>query len=404
MTGALDGIKVLDLTRVLAGPWATQLLADLGAEVIKVEKPVDGDDTRHWGPPFVTYKDGGRDAAYYLSANRGKESVAIDIANSSGSALVKALANRCDVLVENFKVGGLDRYGLDYDSLKAGNPGLIYCSITGFGQTGPYAGRPGYDVIVQALGGMMSLTGEPDGEPMKTGVALTDILAGLYAANAIQAALRHRDRTGQGQHIDISLLDVQVAVLANQALNYLVSGKDPERFGNAHPNIVPYQTFRTADGWIMLAVGNDGQFTRLCQVLERSDLATAPDYGSNDLRVKNRGPLIAVIQSILTSRPTRVWTDLFEAADVPAAAIQGLSQVFQDPQIVHRGMNASLKAGDGSEIPTVPCPIKMSATIPILGSAPPRLGADTFAVLRRILDLSDPELARLTECGAIQGV
>ena len=330
-----------------------------------------------------------------------RESVAIDIANSSGSALVKALADRCDILVENFKVGGLDRYGLDYPSLKASNPGLIYCSITGFGQTGPYAERPGYDVVVQALGGIMSLTGEPDGEPMKTGVALTDILAGLYAANAIQAALRHRDRTGQGQHIDIALLDVQVAVLANQALNYLVSGKDPDRFGNAHPNIVPYQTFRTADGWIMVAVGNDSQFTRLCQVLDRPDLGTASDYRTNDLRVQNRVALISAIQSVLISRSTQSWTELLQTADVPVAAINTISQTFQDPQVIHRGMRANLRADDGSHIPTVPCPIKMSITTPELGNAPPRVGADTCAVLRRILDLSEAELARLAEIGAI---
>jgi crotonobetainyl-CoA:carnitine CoA-transferase CaiB-like acyl-CoA transferase len=401
MAGALDGIKVLDLTRVLAGPWATQLLADLGAQVIKIEKPGAGDDTRHWGPPFVDRGNGERDAAYYLSANRGKESVAVDIALPEGRDLIAALAERCDVLVENFKVGGLARYGLDYASLSARNLGLVYCSITGFGQTGPYAERPGYDAVVQAMGGLMSLTGEPDGEPMKIGVALTDILTGLYAANAIQAALRHRDRTGQGQHIDMALLDVQVAVLANQALNYLVSGQNPKRYGNAHPNIVPYQTFRTKDGWLMLTVGNDAQFGRLCGVMHRPDLAASPDYATNDMRVQNRGTLAPLIQSILMGRTTREWMSLLEPVQVPADAINTLSQVFDDPQVIHRGMRAHLPAGDGIDTPTVPCPIKMSATPPQLGRAPARLGQDTGSVLIRELGLSEAELDRLVGAGAI---
>lgn len=402
MTGALDGIRVLDLTRVLAGPWATQLLADFGAEVIKVEKPVVGDDTRHWGPPFVTYNDGNQDAAYYLATNRGKQSIAIDIASEDGRALIKRLARQCDVLVENFKVGDLKRFGLDYLTLKECNPRLIYCSITGFGQTGPYADRPGYDVVIQALGGMMSLTGEPDGEPMKTGVALTDILAGLYAANAIQAGLRHRDRTGFGQQIDIGLLDVQVSVLANQAMNYLVGGKDPIRFGNAHPNIVPYQTFRTADGWIMIAVGNDSQFSRLCRVLNRPDLSVDACYSSNGLRVQNREALTSTIQSILVGLSTKDWSDKLQAADIPAGPINTLSSVFRDPQVVHRGMASSLTAEDGLKVPSVPCPIKMSETPPKFVTPPPRLGADTSHILQNVLSLSDVEIGELISRGIIQ--
>lgn len=401
MAGALDGIRVLDLSRVLAGPWATQLLADFGAQVIKIEKPGCGDDTRHWGPPFVDHADGGRDAAYFLCANRGKESVAIDLAHPEGQALIRDLAERSDVLVENFKVGGLAQYGLDYAKLRAINPGLIYCSITGFGQTGPYAARPGYDVVAQAIGGIMSLTGEPDGEPMKSGVALTDILTGLYAANAIQAALRHRDRTGEGQHIDMALLDVQVAALGNQALNYLVSGENPRRYGNAHPNIVPYQTFRTADGWLMLAVGNDSQFARACAVLERCELAADPDYVANAQRVKNRAVLVPLLQSVLSTRDTREWLTRFEAAGVPADAINTLSQTFADPQVIHRAMRADLINAEGVQTPAVPCPIKMSLTPPQLGQAPPRLGASTTAVLQRELGLSMADIAALSDKGVL---
>ncbi len=396
MSGALDGIRVLDLSRVLAGPWAAQLLADFGAEVIKIENPVGGDDTRHWGPPWATSADGAeREAAYFLSANRGKESVTLDMAKPEGQALVHALAARCDVLVENFKVGGLKKYGLDYESLSALNPRLVYCSITGFGQTGPYAHRPGYDFVLQGMGGLMSITGEPDGEPMKVGVALTDILTGLYAANAIQAALRHRDRTGEGQHIDMALLDVQVAVLANQALNYLVSGKNPVRRGNAHPNIVPYQAFRTADGYMTVAVGNTGQWTRLCKTIGRPDLAEDARFASNTLRLEHREVLVPMLAEAIAARPTADWIAAMEEAGVPAGPINTLEQVFADPQIVHRGLALNLAHDALGTVPGVACPVRMSATPPDREHAPPMLGEHTRLVLRRDLGLSDEELDRL---------
>jgi crotonobetainyl-CoA:carnitine CoA-transferase CaiB-like acyl-CoA transferase len=302
---ALEGVRVLDLSRVLAGPWATQLLADLGAEVIKIERPGEGDETRTWGPPYVEGR-GAREAAYYMSANRGKSSVCVDMATPEGAALIVAMAKKSDVVVENFKAGSLKKYGLDYASLSAANPGLVYCSITGFGQDGPYAARPGYDFVVQAMGGLMSLTGAAEGEPMKAGVALTDVMTGLYAANGIQAALRHRDRTGQGQHVDMALLDVQVAVLANQALNFLASGRSPKRYGNAHPNIVPYQSFTAADGDVAVAVGNDGQFARLCKSLEVPALAADPRFATNADRVAHRADLVTLLQAAFAKQPAAV--------------------------------------------------------------------------------------------------
>ncbi len=400
--GALQGIKVLDLSRVLAGPWATQLLADFGAEVIKVERPGEGDETRQWGPPDVVSADGAvSEAAYFLCANRGKQSVAVDMALPEGQRLIRALAAGCDVLVENFKVGGLKRYGLDYDSLKAVNPRLVYCSITGFGQDGPYAQRPGYDFIIQGMGGLMSVTGEPDGEPMKVGVALTDILTGLYAANAIQAALRHRDRTGEGQHIDMALLDVQVAVMANQAANYLATGQNPRRLGNAHPNIVPYQPFRTADGWLTVAVGNDGQFGRLCRAIGRGDLAEDPRFAGNAQRAAGRDSLVPQLQAALVAHGTGHWLQVLADVAVPAGAINTLSQVFDDPQVRHRGMRTALPHPGLGEVPGVACPVKMSATPPGSHRAPPMLGEHTRTVLARELGLSEGDLEALGRDGVI---
>jgi crotonobetainyl-CoA:carnitine CoA-transferase CaiB-like acyl-CoA transferase len=322
-TGALAGLRVLDLSRVLAGPWATQLLGDLGADVVKVERPGSGDDTRSWGPPWL-HDEAGRptqDAAYFLCANRNKRSIAVDMATADGQALLRQLAAQADVLVENFKVGGLQAYGLDYASLKAVNPRLVYCSITGFGQTGPYAARPGYDFLVQGMGGLMSLTGRPDdapgGGPLKAGVALTDVMTGMYATVAILAALSYLDRTGEGQHIDLALLDVQVAALANQASNYLVSGDVPRRMGNAHPNIVPYQDFPTRDGHMIITVGNDGQFANFCRVLERASWAVDERFATNAQRVRHRVELVAMIGDVTRTRTTDAWIGLMEAASVP---------------------------------------------------------------------------------------
>jgi len=304
MAGSLADFRVLDLSRILAGPWASQMLADLGAEVIKIERPGGGDDTRGWGPPYIPDESGGStgEAAYFHAANRGKQSVCIDMSKPEGQGLIKDLSRHCDVLIENFKVGGLKKYDLDYDSLKEINPGLVYCSITGFGQTGPYAERAGYDFMIQAMGGMMSVTGETDGVPMKIGVALADVLTGLYATNAIQAALIHRLKTGEGQYIDMALLDVQVATLANQAMNYLATGNNPKRLGNAHPNIVPYQAFKTVDGFMILAIGNDAQFQRFCELADRIDLASDERYQMNSSRVKHRDILVPQVVEIIVKK------------------------------------------------------------------------------------------------------
>ncbi len=384
MQKPLEGIRVLELARILAGPWAGQLLADLGAEVIKVERPGSGDDTRSWGPPFVTGENGeSLSSAYYHATNRGKRSVALELDSETGQAAVRALAERSDVVIENFKVGGLAKYGLDYESLKAVNPRLVYCSITGFGQTGPYAPRAGYDFLIQGMGGLMSVTGQPDGEPLKVGVAIADITTGLYASNAILAALRRRDLTGEGAHIDMALLDCQVALLCNQAMNYLVSEQPPSRLGNAHPNVVPYQVFPAADGHLIIAVGNDGQFARLCAVLGADDLAAHPDYKTNEGRVRQREALCARIAE-LTSRLSRA--DLLAALErqgVPAGPINDIGEVFADPQVVARGMRGDLKAGQ-TTIPTVACPIVMDGERMIAAAASPRLGQDSEAVLSEL--------------------
>ena len=382
--GPLHGVRVLDLSRVLAGPWATQTLADLGAEVIKIERPDAGDDTRHWGPPFTTTAEGQPgDAAYFLCANRGKKSVELDIASPEGAESVRRLAATCDVVVENFKTGGLKKYGLDYASLAAVNPKLVYCSITGFGQDGPDAHRAGYDYMIQAMGGLMSITGQPDGasgaEPMKVGVAVVDLFTGLYASNAILAALWHARATGEGQHVDIALFDVQAAMLANQATNYFVSGKAPTRMGNAHPNLAPYQPFPCSDGMVIIAVGNDSQFRALCGAL---GLQVEDRFATNALRVANRealGPLIAAQTEVFTMQGLM---QALEAAGVPCGPVNTIDQVFEEPQAIHRGLTVEQTRPDLADpVRTVASPIRLSKTPVRYDAPPPKLGQETEAVL-----------------------
>ena len=405
MRGALDGITVLDLSRILAGPWSTQNLADLGADVIKVERPGAGDDTRSWGPPFVEHADGaGRDAAYFFCANRNKRSLTLDFTQAAGIAVLHKLVQKADVLVENYKVGGLKKYGLDYATLAAINPKLIYCSITGFGQDGPYAERPGYDALIQAMGGLMSITGEPDsvagGGPQKVGVAVVDILTGLYATNAILAALYHRTRTGQGQYIDIALLDVQVAALANQAGNYLLAGKVPARMGSAHPTIVPYQPFACADGYVMLAIGNDSQFASFCRTAGREEIASDTKFSNNAARVQNRSELLALLEPLMLLHTIDKWCQLAEQASFPCGPINTVDRVFADPQVQARGMQVSMTSAKFGELDLVGSPIRLSATPVSYRHAPPALGADTDAVLQE-LGLSPEDLADLRNSGAI---
>lgn len=405
--GALSHIRVLDLSRVLAGPWAGQILADLGAEVIKVERPGSGDDTRAWGPPFLKDAQGEStsEAAYYLSANRNKQSVTIDFTMPEGQNLVRELAAKSDILIENFKVGGLAAYGLDYATLSAINPGLIYCSITGFGQTGPYSRRAGYDFMIQGLGGLMSLTGRADDQegagPVKVGVALTDVMTGVYSSTAILAALAHRDHSGLGQHIDMALLDVQVACLANQALNYLTTGVAPARLGNAHPNIVPYQDFPTADGDFILTVGNDGQFRKFAEVAGQAQWADDPRFLTNKLRVANRAELIPLIRQATVFKTTAQWVSELEAAGVPCGPINDLAQVFDDPHVRARGLVTSLPHALAGSVPQVASPIRLSATPVEYRHAPPLLGEHTGEVLERVLGLPTAEVARLRRGGVL---
>ncbi|WP_322981882.1 CaiB/BaiF CoA-transferase family protein [Pseudomonas sp. C11] len=407
MSGALSHIRVLDLSRVLAGPWCGQILGDLGADVIKVERPGTGDDTRHWGPPYIKDAEGNdsREAAYFQSANRNKQSLTLDFTQPEGQRLVRELVAQCDVLLENFKVGGLAAYGLDYESLKAINPRLIYCSITGFGQTGPYAKRAGYDFMIQGLGGLMSLTGRPEGEegagPVKVGVALTDILTGLYATVGVLAALNQREQSGVGQHIDVALLDVQVACLANQAMNYLATGVSPKRLGNAHPNIVPYQDFPSADGNFILAVGNDGQFRKFCEVAGIAGLADDPRYATNKARVANRAELIPQLRQVTVFKTTAQWVELLEQAGVPCGPINDLQQVFADPQVLARGLRLDLPNGLGSDTPQVASPLRLSATPVVYRSAPPLLGEHTDALLQRLLGVSEEAIVELRTAGVI---
>lgn len=401
MSGPLEGITVLDMSRVLAGPWAGQLLADLGARVIKVEHPERGDDTRGWGPPWLAEGDSLEQvAAYYLCANRGKQSLAVDIASEEGQALVRRLAEGADILLENFKVGGLAKYGLDYASLQALNPRLIGCSITGFGQDGPYAHRAGYDFMIQAMGGLMSLGGEPDGMPMKTGVAITDVMTGLYATVGVLAALQERSRTGVGRHVDVALLDVQVATLANQALNALVGGENPERHGNAHPNIVPYQAFACADGHLVLTVGNDAQFARFARLLGHPEWAEDPAYATNAARVGNREVLVPLIQAILMTRGRDEWLAELEARGIPAGPINTLTEVFDDPQVLHRGMRRTLRRGE-LEVPQVASPLRFDGESATSAVAPPRLGQDSDAILAEV-GLSPDDIARLRRAGVVR--
>ena len=405
--GALSHLRVLDLSRVLAGPWAGQILADLGAEVIKVERPGNGDDTRAWGPPFLkdAYGESTGEAAYYLSANRNKQSVTIDFTKPEGQRLVRDLAAKSDILIENFKVGGLEAYGLDYASLKALNPDLIYCSITGFGQTGPYAKRAGYDFMVQGLGGLMSLTGRPEGDdgagPVKVGVALTDILTGLYSTVAILAALAHRQHDGGGQHIDMALLDVQVACLANQAMNYLTTGVAPQRLGNAHPNIVPYQDFPTADGDFILTVGNDSQFRKFTEVAGRPELGGDPRFATNKLRVANRAELVPLIRQLTVFKTTAEWVAQLEAVGVPCGPINDLAQVFADPQVRARGLAMHLPHALAGLVPQVASPIRLSETPVEYRNAPPLLGEHTQQVLEQVLGLDAGVVEGLRRSGVL---
>ncbi|WP_417450015.1 CaiB/BaiF CoA transferase family protein [Kordiimonas sp.] len=398
MAGPLSGIRVLDLSRILAGPWASQCLADLGADVIKIENPNGGDDTRTWGPPF--FDEGEQPlSAYFMCANRGKRSVTVDIAKAQGQALIRRLVAESDIVIENFKVGGLKKYGLDYASLAKVNPGLIYCSITGFGQTGPYASRPGYDLLIQAVGGLMSITGEaddqPGGGPQRAGVAVTDLFTGLYSTIAILGAVHHREKTGEGQHIDMALLDTQAAVLANQGSYYLVSGKAPKRQGNSHPTIVPYQSFATKDGHMILAVGNDGQFARFCEAAGMPALAEDERFITNPARVANREVLVPIVAGIVAGKTTDEWVAILEAANVPGGPINTIDRVFADGQVKARGIELALTATDGTLMPSVANPIRYSKTDIEYKKAPPFLGEDTDDVLREVLALDDEALAQV---------
>ncbi len=400
MKGPLEGCRVLDLSRVLAGPWCGQNLADLGAEVIKVERPGVGDDTRNWGPPFAKNAAGEptRESAYFLSTNRGKRSITLDIAVPEGQAIARELAAKCDILLENYKVGGLAKYGLDYATLSKVCPRLIYCSITGFGQTGPYRERPGYDFLMQGMGGLMSITGEPDdvpgGGPLKAGIAVTDLMTGQYATIAVLAALQARHSTGRGQHIDLALFDVQVAYLSNQAMHYLVSGEVPPRIGNGHPSIVPYQTFRAKDGSIIVATGNDGQYRKLCVALGLSGLAEDPRFLANADRVRNRTLLASLLGEAIVCRPMDHWIAVLEAAGVPCGPINTLDRVFADPQAKARGLSFDLPHPSAGTVPTIASPMRFSET-PVEHERPPLLGEHTAQVLGELAGISDQQLQTL---------
>ncbi|MFT3733186.1 MAG: CaiB/BaiF CoA-transferase family protein [Hyphomicrobium sp.] len=389
-TKPLAGLRVLELARVLAGPWAGQTLADLGASVIKVERPDGGDDTRAWGPPFIADDDGPGSAAYFHSTNRGKKSVAIDYDSAEGREAARTLASQADIIIENFKVGGLVKYGLDYPAIKPVNPAVIYCSITGFGQSGPYAPRAGYDFIVQGMGGIMDLTGAPEGEPQKIGVAFADIFTGVYATVAILAALNRRNATGEGAHIDMALLDTQVSVLANQAMNYLASGKPPRRLGNAHPNIVPYQVFEASDGPIIIAAGNDGQFARVCDLLGLQRLATDERFKTNAQRVSNRAQLIPILEAETLKHSSQHLLAALEAAGVPAGPVNRLDQVFADPQVRARQMRQDLPRNAQAPVPTVRGPIVLNGEPCIASTPSPKLGEHTTGILTRVANKSDP--------------
>ncbi len=407
MTAPLTGIRVLDLTRILAGPTATQLLGDLGCDVIKVERPGAGDDTRTWGPPFLEGADGedSSESAYYLSANRNKRSLTLDLSRPEGQALLKRLVAKSDILIENFKVGDLARRGLGYDQLKDDFPALIYCSITGFGQTGPYAPRAGYDMVAQAMGGIMSITGDEEGEPAKVGVAIADVMCGMYVVAAVLAALHHRDRSGQGQYIDAALLDTQVAWLINQGMNYLVGGAGhvPGRMGTAHPNIVPYQALPASDGYFVLAVGNDSQFRKFCTFAQVPALADDDRFATNAARVRNRRTLIPLLRDVTQAKPVQFWLEELTALGVPASPVNRVDQVFADPQVAHRGMQIEMPhplAKDGT-VPLIASPLRLSETPVDYRHAPPTLGQHTDEVLREVLEMDDDEIAALRDEGVV---
>ena len=404
--GALSGVKILDLSRVLAGPWAAQTLGDLGAEVLKIEHPERGDDTRHWGPPDMADSNGDLFTGYYLCANRNKQSIAIDFSRPEGADLVRKLASQADIVIENFKVGGLKKFGLDHESLRAENPRLICCSITGFGQDGPYAPRGGYDFLIQGMGGLMSVTGPaagtPGSEPTKVGVAVIDMFTGLYAVIAMLAALRHRDQTGQGQHIDCALLDTSVAILANQGMNWLIGGKAPQPMGNSHPNVVPYRNFPVADGELIIAVGNDSQFRALCKVLGDDAMGTHPDYATNAARAINRDTLEPRIRALLANRKRDDVIAAMEAAGVPGGPINRVDQVFDDPQVKARKMIEEHTMPDGTTLPLVRFPARLSATPATIRHTPPAIGQSTAAVLAERLGLDAQETQALVNDGIIR--
>lgn len=407
MAGPLSKIRVLDLSRVLAGPWAGQNLADLGAEVIKVERPRVGDDSRAFGPPWVKDRAGNatKDSAYFTSANRGKKSVTVNIAKPAGQVLVRELARACDVLIENYKHGDLARYGLGYEDLRAINPRLVYCSVTGFGQTGPYRERPGYDFMIQGMGGMMSVTGEPDGSPgggpQRAGVPIADIITGMYASIAICAALASRAETGQGQHLDLALLDSQIALLAYQNTNYFSTGKPPGRIGNLHPNIVPYQPFKSSDGEVIVACGNDNLFRKFCDAAGCPELAADPRFATNGKRVENRAEITRLIQEIFRRRTTAEWLALLEAAGVPNGPINNIAQVFEEPQVQARGVKIELDHAAAGKLPLVSSPMRFSGTPLEYHLPPPLLGEHTDEVLRKLLGKSDAEIATLRAEGVL---
>jgi formyl-CoA transferase len=407
MPGPLSHLRVLDLSRVLAGPWASQNLADLGAEVIKIERPGVGDDTRAWGPPWMKDAEG-KDtdqSAYYLSVNRNKKSVTLDISKPEGQKIARELAMKSQVLIENYKVGTLKRYGLDFESLRKNNPGLIYCSVTGFGQDGPYAPRPGYDFIFQGMGGLMSITGERDGQPgagpQKVGIAITDVLTGMYASVAILAAITHRERTGEGQYIDAALLDTMVAFNANQIVSFFCSGKLPMRWGNAHPQVVPYEVFPTADGHIILAVGNDSQFASFCQAAGCAELAQEPRFKTMSQRIIHRGELIPLIAEVMRTRTKSEWIATLEAANVPCGPINNMKEVFEDPQVQHRQLRVDMPHSLGGKAPVVRSPIRLSGTPVEYRLAPPTLGQHNDEVLKDLLGKSEADLKRLKDAGIV---
>jgi crotonobetainyl-CoA:carnitine CoA-transferase CaiB-like acyl-CoA transferase len=407
MAGPLSHIKVLDLSRVLAAPWTGQNLADLGAEVIKVERPLKGDDSRAFGPPWLKDRNGNdtTESAYFLAANRGKKSITINLSLPAGQELVRKLAAQCDVLLENYKFGDLARYGLGYEDLKGLNPRLVYCSVTGFGHTGPYRERPGYDFMIQGMGGLMSVTGErdelPGGGPQRVGVPIVDLMTGMYATIAVCAALAHRERTGAGQHLDLALLDTQVAFLANQAMNYLASGEVPGRLGNAHPNIVPYQTFSTRDGALILACGNDNLFNRFCEVAGCQPLARDPRFATNGNRVEHRAALVPLLDEVFAQRTTHEWVEALEAAGVPNGPINDIRQVFEEPQVVARGMKIEIDHALAGKVPLVASPMRFSGTPLEFKSPPPTLGQHTDEILRTFLGMSPADIGKLRADGVV---